>query len=667
MGAICGVFQRGGLMPDPQSVEALDMAMVHRGSDVTGCWRGDGVTLGLRLFHTTPESLHERPLAPQSENGLIIVGDCRIDNRDELYILLGRRVVTPCADSTLVLAAYEEWGTDCLAHLIGDFAFAIFDPGKDALFCARDHFGVKPFCYSLEGERFAFASEARALVASGLVSSEVDEERIADFLLERVDDTAITFYRHLRRLPPAHAMWVQRGRIKIWRYWQLVASDANDGLSDEDAAAHFRRLFEQAVECRLRSVHPVGSELSGGLDSSSVTLVANRLLAAHRMPLHTFSTVFPDVPASDESRWMDMVAQQAEADGRPLRRHLFRGDIAWPFDVLGEMIACLGAPGPIFNLYLAWGMLGMARDVGVRVMLTGIDGDNVVCHGLAILSDLAVAGRWEELESELGAIEPLLESYGGVRPRLVRAYVQPVPQFLWNTGHPLRAWRALRVIHRRYGGSRRAMLADFHGLGRLMNGLSQWKERPDLKAGAVCGNFARSRVFRARAALPPPRWVPGVAADHLRGLNPAMTAADFEQSELVLSTFGIEGRHPFFDRRLVEFCLSLPTRHKIRDGWTRVVLRQAMQGVLPEALRLRPDKSNLEHNFVRSLRLGDEGLAQTLEGLTQVQGRYWDAAALDEALARYRREPRARDGQLLCWAAAFAAWARQSDVEAGGA
>jgi len=663
MGAIYGVFQRGGSAPDRQTIEALDAMMAHRGTDVMGVWHGAGVTLGMRLFHTTPESLLEQP--PVRHRGLIIVGDCRIDNRDELSGLLGGRENAPSADSALVLAAYEKWGADCLAHLIGDFAFTIFDTKNDALFCARDHFGVKPFCYSLDGGRFAFASEARALVASGLVRAEVDEERIADFLMLRLEDKAITFYRHVRRLPQAHAIWVHRGHIRTWRYWQPTTDGPNQGLGDEEVKVRFRELFEQAVRCRLRSIHPVGSYLSGGLDSSSVTLVANRLLAPRQLPLDTFSAVFPDVPTSDESHWMEMVAQQAEADGRPLRRHLFRGDKTGPLDVMDEMVACLGAPSSAVNLYQLWCMLGMARKAGVRVMLTGNDGDTVVSHGIAVLSDLAVAGDWAGMERELRAIETLLEPYGQVRSALLRIHVHPVPQYLWNAGHPIRALKALQVIHRRFGGGRRAMLSLFHGLGWLANGLSTKKRKLNPKTRAVCSRFARSKAFRTRAMLPSPRWTPGVAADHIFGLETGLMAEALENSELMSSAFGIESRHPFFDKRLVEFCLSLPTRHKIRDGWTRIVLRQAMKGVLPEGLRQRPDKSNLEHNFVRSLRPGGKDLAGALAGLTQGQGRYWDATALEEAISRYNREPAARDALLLCLAAGFAAWEQQTGLKAG--
>lgn len=646
MGAIFGVIARDRAAVESTRMAALEHALAHRGSDVAGCWGGEGAWLGLRLFHTTPESLLETPPKPVGERALVIVGDCRIDNRDELYRSLGDRVAIPCADSALVLAAYEYWGGDCVDHLVGDFAFAIFDPAAGQVFCARDHFGAKPFCYTQQDGIFAFASEAKALVESGVAPGDVDEARIADFLLMQLDDKERTFYRDVRRLPPAHAMIVRRDGVEMRRYWTPVADGSGAHLSDEAAAARFRELFEQAVACRVRSVHPVGCFLSGGLDSSAVTVVANRLLAGDALPLDTFSAVFPSVPRSDESAWMALVEQQAEAEGRPLHRHLFFGDRTGPLDVIADITDCLGAPSSAANVYQPWQMLKMARDAGMRVMLTGHDGDTVVSHGFAVLTELAMAGRWQEVDTQLGDIANVLGNYEGVRKSLVRTYLRTVPGHHWRAGHYVRALGAIQQVFRRYGGSRRTILLEMLGRGKSHD-----------KSGWASAAFASSKSFRARQALPRMRMAASAAADHVRGIDSGLMACAFEDLECVSSAFSIEMRHPFFDKRLVEFCLSLPVRQKIRDGWTRVVQREAMRGVLPEALRTRPEKSNLEHNFAVSLKHDESRMSQALAMLgSREGGGYVDAGVLEEALTRYRQTPKARDALLLYLAAGFAAW-----------
>lgn len=654
MGAIFGVLAWDRAAVEPTRIAALEHALAHRGSDVAGCWSGEGASLGIRLFHTTPESLLETPPKAVGGRGLVIAGDCRIDNREELYRSLGDLVAVPCADSALVLAAYERWGGDCVDHLIGDFAFAIFDAGKGELFCARDHFGAKPFCYTRQDGCFAFASEAKALVVAGLAPDEVDEARIADFLLMQLDDKERTFHRHVRRLPPAHVMVVRRDSVEMRRYWRPLADGSGAHLSDDAAAARFRELFEQALACRLRSVHPVGSFLSGGLDSSAVTVVASRLLASSALPLDTFSAVFPEETRSDESAWMALVEHQAQAEGRPLRRHLFLGDRTGPLEVIEEITRCLGAPSSAANLYQPWHMLRMARDAGVRVMLGGHDGDTVVSHGFAVLTELAIAGCWDDADRQLAEIGTLLGNYEGVRKSLARTYLRTVPGHLWRAGHYLRALRALEQVFRRYGGSRKTMLLELLG-----------RETSPRDRGLASASFAGSQVFRAQMALPRMRMGASAAEDHVRGIDSGLMVCAFEDIECVSSAFGIESRHPFFDKRLVEFCLSLPARQKIRDGWTRVVQREAMRGVLPEPLRTRPDKSNLGHNFNASLKHGgarmDEALA-TLAGMAgkDKQGEYVDAAMLKNVLARYRQAPKSNDALLLYLATGFAAWIRPS-------
>lgn len=660
MGAIFGIHDRQGLGAGPEQMAALDAALAHRGNDVAGGWSGQGVSLGLRSFHTTPESLLETPPRPAGERGLVIVGDCRIDNRGELSRSLGDRVDNPCADTALVLAAYERWGADCVDHLVGDFAFAIFDPGNGELFCARDHFGAKPFCYTQQHGRFAFASEAKALVIAGLAPDDVDEARIADFLLMQLNDKELTFYRNVRRLPPAHVMVVRRDGIEIRRYWRPVADGSGAHLTDEEAATRFRELFEQAVECRLRSVHPVGSFLSGGLDSSAVTVVANRLLAGNTLPLQTFSAVFPGVPASDESQWMALVAQQAEAEGRPLHRHLFHADETGPLEVIDQITDCLGAPSSAANVYQPWQMLRMARDAGVRVMLTGHDGDTVVSHGFAVLTELAIAGRWDEVERQLVDAATILGNYEGVRKSLVRTYLRTVPGHLWRAGHRLHALRAVGQFFRRYGGSRRKLVREMLG-----------RDAARVHSGFAAPAFAGSATFRARQAMPALQMGASAAEDHVRGIDSGLMACAFEDIECVSSAFGIESRHPFFDKRLLEFCLSLPVRHKIRDGWTRVIQREAMRGVLPEALRTRPDKSNLEHNFTVSLAHDEARLAGVLEIVENAgagaPGAYMDAGLVARALARYRDTPKANDALLLYLAAGFASWLGRRPAKANGA
>lgn len=633
--------------------------MVHRGTDVAGIWQGQGCGLGLRLRHTTPESLFEKPPAPRAGLDMVIACDARIDNRDELRDRLGL-AVEGLSDSHIVAAAYRAWGHDCATQMVGDFAFAIHDLARDELLCVRDHFGTKPLCYGFHEGRFIFSSEAKSLVQAGLVDPTLDESRIADFLLCNLQDKVATFYRGAKRLPPAHAMLVGRKGVRTWRYWTPEVDAPAVALSDEEAATGFRLRFEEAVRCRLRSAFPVGSFLSGGLDSSSVTLVAARLMAQAGLPLPVFSAVFPSVPGSDESQWMAAVADEAATKGWPLQRHVFPADETGPLEVIDDMSRFLDGPSTAANLYQPWHMLEQARSVGVRVMLTGHDGDTVVCHGFAYLTELAMAERWDDLGRELTALAGGLENYGAAAPALAKMYVRPVPALLWASGHPVRALRAVQQIHRRFHLSRRAMLESFPGIGAWLaraSGRSRTAQARGRASGASPA-FMGTGPFKALASRAAPKTPATVALDHVRGLESGLITAAFEDFEHISSAFGVESRHPFFDRRLVEYCLSLPREHKYRQGWTRVVLRNAMAGILPEAVRLRRDKSNLGHNFIRSLSSGKGRLALALDGSNPTMARYLDVALLREVALSYGRTPSSRDAVSLYLAAGFEAWSR---------
>ncbi len=201
------------------------------------------------------------------------------------------------SDAELVLRAYECWGEDCPNRLLGDFAFAIWDARNQRLFCARDYVGVKPFYYHRSASFFAFGSEIRAVLALDAVPRRLNESRLADFLVEELDreDEESTFYQDVQRLPAGHSLTVSPGRFAVRDYWNLKAPPVLKLGSLREYGEAFREIFVDAVRCRLRSTHPVGSTLSGGIDSSSVVCTIRELLAAElKEPLHTISLVDAD-------------------------------------------------------------------------------------------------------------------------------------------------------------------------------------------------------------------------------------------------------------------------------------------------------------------------------------------------------------------------------------
>ncbi|OLE13334.1 MAG: asparagine synthase (glutamine-hydrolyzing) [Cyanobacteria bacterium 13_1_40CM_2_61_4] len=616
MSGIAGLLRLNGAPASRADVDCMLAPLAHRGPDGAGVQCAAPAGLGHRLLHTTPESLRERQPLASADGSLLLTADARIDNRAELIRALD--LADPAAvitDADLILAAYDRWGEHCPERLLGDFAFAIWDARRQSLFCARDHFGVKPFYYHhAPGRLFALASEIKGLLALAEVPRGLNETRIADYLVPLLEDKAITFYAGVVRLPPAHRMTVSRAGVRLEQYWALDPGREIRLKSDAEYAEAFREIFTEAVRCRLRSASPVGAMLSGGLDSSSIVCLARRLLGEHHVaPLHTFSAVFPDVPQCDERRYIDAVVSEGG-----LEPHYLRGDLLSPLGDLDRVLAHEDEPFYAPNLFLHWELYRAAQAAGVRVLCDGVDGDTTVSHGLARLAELAASGRWPTLAAE---------TFG-----LSRRLHQSPWRLLWRNALrpfvPQRAratWRWLRgrspIINRAF--------ADRTGLARRLH------------------------------ALDPERATPARTArdEHWRRLTSGLVPFALEIADKAAAAFAIEPRYPFFDRRLAQYCLALPSDQKLRSGFTRLVLRHALHGILTDAVRRRGDKSNLAPNFRRALlHFGRATLEEVIGGDGSTIAPYVDLTALRRQYARYAAGG-AADAALPVWTGAtLALW-----------
>src|ERR1700693_1624451 len=283
MSGLAGILTVGGEAAAPASLfpefEQMMASLAHRGGDATATWKGRGALLGALVLHTTPESAGEHQPLEDAESGLVIVWHGRLDNRGDLLSQLASTGEQP-GDAALVLRAFKRWNENSVARLLGDFAFGVWDPGRSTLFAARDVFGVRPFFYSAGPGRIYFASEVQALVRLSGVLAEVDDEIAGEFLLGWTDFPRVnrTFYRQIERLPPAHWLRWSDGRLEIERYWSADPARRVRYQHREDYAEEFGRLFNQAVECRLRSSSGVAIFLSAGLDSGAVCSAAAKLV-----------------------------------------------------------------------------------------------------------------------------------------------------------------------------------------------------------------------------------------------------------------------------------------------------------------------------------------------------------------------------------------------------
>ncbi|MDX8458667.1 lasso peptide isopeptide bond-forming cyclase [Mesorhizobium humile] len=549
-------------------IQEMLSRMRHRARDGSSWWADGSVALGHAWLDTTGEG-GPGPLTTAGGK-LAVTADCRLDNRDELLARLGLRDRS-VADAMLMMRAYLKWGEACPTYLQGDFAFAIWDGERRALFCARDHFGVKPFYYHSSDKRFAFASEISPILALDGVGRRISEHQISGFLAGLPDDPQATPYSEIFRLPARHSLTVTGDHVVLRRYWQIEPSQRP---LRSDAAEEFRHLFSQSVQNRMRGTPAVGAMLSGGLDSSSIACVAGLRNAAERKPrLKTFSLVFEKGSSMDEKPFIDAVLDQRPVDGTLIAV----GNYA-PFAeferILEEQEGTFLAPG----LSLSRNIYRTAGAKGVRVLLDGHGGDEVVSQGHGYLHELANAGKWLDLWRELhGAANTYGDGMLGLYFKFLAIYGP--------------AWRIVR-------------------LRREMNRvLARLQRKPRQAPRAAWGGLVNPELARRtdlperfrRAGHMPPSVRASEALTHRWLLSNGLVPHAFEVLDKAAANFGVEPRYPFWDKPLVEFCLSLPGKEKLQNGFGRHVLRQAMQDILPPTVQWRRDKIDFTANLVKGM------------------------------------------------------------------
>jgi asparagine synthase (glutamine-hydrolysing) len=667
VGAICGLFHLDGRPVRRDLVAAQTEALAHRGPDGRGEWTDGPVGLGYRVLHTTAESRRESQPLARDEGRLVLVADARIDNRRELAAILGISRPDRAGDGEVILRAYERWGTSCAHHLIGDFAFAIWDRQAQAVFCARDAMGVKPFYYHRSDRLFAFASEIKALLCIPGVPRQIDEDAIARYVACLHEDREHTHFSAIARLPAAHTMTVTRGRSIRAEYWRPDAARDVRYSSDNRYVEAFADIFGESVRARLRSEQPVGATLSGGLDSSSIVCMARRLTASETLP--TFSLVFPSLPPDDlelidERRFIESVLRTPG-----LFPHLVRGDLVSPLTELPRVLWHLDEPNIAPNLYLHWALYGAARDNGVRVLLDGFDGDATISHGFGRLNTLLARGDWPTFDHEVRA-------YAGHRGKPAESVLPhfgfPFLSALARGGKP-RAWvRTAREIARRFPVSRRALVTS-HGIAPAFAAALAHVRRAgggrDSSTSVLRPDLARA-IARQLREVDESALASSAAAEremHLGCVSQPLYQHTLEVADKAARAFGVEPRYPFFDRRLIDFCLGLPDEQKFAEGWPRFLFRRAMQDVLPPDIQWRATKGNLAPNFDRRFRAVDRAAVDTVDARSAALRGYVDPAALVAVRRRYFEgtswgHP---DGLLLFRTTVLANWLSPNDVDTG--
>lgn len=444
-------------------------------------------------------------------------------------------------DTEVILAAYQQWGEESLQRFNGMWAFVIWDAAAKTLFASRDRFGEKPLHYiCVPGKMFAFASEMKSLWASGIAGRNVHQDTLELYTqYGSLDAGEQTLYENILRLPQAHALTLtQNGVLRKWRYWDIDPREQIEGKPDAWYSDQFREIFTDSVRIRLRSDVPIGSSLSGGLDSSSIVAVINKLMPSNGVQ-KTFSARFDD-PAADEGRWIDKIVNS----------HRVEGHEVWPtgermFEELEQLFWHQEEPFASSSIYAQWCVMRLAKENHVTVLLDGQGADEMLAGYHTYFDDMS-----DDLLKSLKLLSYFrlnrdCEALHGRTPGSVRRVVRQIL--------PKQVKRPVKQI--------------FNAMRSVRN----------IDPGYPTYPIEFKNVSGLRKIL----WWNTTR----HGLNQLLRYAD--RNSMAHSR---EVRMPFLDHRLAEFVFTLPESWLHRHGWTKWILRVALRGILPEPIAQRVDK-----------------------------------------------------------------------------
>ncbi|MEM2929172.1 MAG: asparagine synthase (glutamine-hydrolyzing) [Nitrososphaerota archaeon] len=445
-------------------------------------------------------------------------------------------------DTEVIIHAYEEWGADCLNHFNGMWAFALWDKRKKRIFCSRDRFGIKPFYYYYDGKTFVFASEIKAILQDPAIRRIPNDKRIYDYLgYGYLDHTEETFFKNINQLRGSNYLTLDiKGtdlNLKINQYWDIKPIELRGVESFEK---RFLELFKDSINLHLRSDVPIGTCLSGGLDSSSIVCVTQEYLNSN---IHkTFSSCFED-QRYDEREYIQKVIETNH-----IEPHFVFPNPKKLFEEINELIWYQEEPFGSTSIYAQWNVFKLAKEKGIKVVLDGQGADELL------------AGYHPFLGFYLSELINEFHFYDFIKEyKLIRSIYKY--SHFWFIGHllisllplPLSAFIKKQILFKK----------------------NNWLKRNN--------NFIYKTEFKNKFK----NILHNQLYNYLMIFSlPALLHYEDRNS----MAHSIEARVPFLDYRLVELIFSLPIKEIINNGFTKYILRKAMQGILPESIRMRRDK-----------------------------------------------------------------------------
>ncbi|HEY9190727.1 MAG TPA: asparagine synthase-related protein [Sulfurovum sp.] len=576
MSGFFGIYNRNGKPVDKKIVTTMLDAMSYWNPDEHDTWTDGPVALGHTMLWNTPESKFEH--LPLQNGAYILTMDARIDNRDELVdkLELPGRPLEEIGDSEFILAAYKKWGEDCPKYLLGDFAFAIWDEKKQQMFCARDHIGIKPFYYYLDDEKFIFSNSLSTVTTHQDILKKLDDTSLALFLTPKgFVDNKSTFFKEVKKVPAASTLVITSENISEAIYWDVKDIRPLYYNSVEQYTEHFRMLFEKAVESRLRTLYPVASHLSGGLDSSSIAVLAARKLKKSSLSLHTFNWAQkPHENADPKHHEWYFSERIAKTEG--IKYHRVDLSPSYLSQLYSQVNLLNNDKGFFWEEYL---IRDQAHSLNIRTILSGWGGDQLVSYdGYAYYSGLFRKGHF------MSAIYAIYEEYHG------------------------KSFRILRTIRR----TMRELMYPI--LYKYMDGYYKHRKNaydPYLYCQDQFEKYAKTVTNKGS------KFIPGVHEEQKYLLNEGAIQQRIESWSAAGYDKKVEYTYPLLDKRIIEFSLAIPEElYNKKNGYNRYFFREAISHLIDDDIVWAPKSPDLQASYKR-LELYDESLKIWLETYTQ--------------------------------------------------
>jgi len=586
MSAIAGVWNFDDKPDAAARCGRMLAAQAIYGPHAVAQWSDGPFALGRCLFRLVPEDAHDRQPLIGFGGRAVLVADVRLDNRDELIAALAIPLDRACqlCDAAILLAACERWQDDVVDHLVGDYAFALWDQGRRSLTLARDFLGQRPLYYHCGKNFFAFASMPKGLHALAEIPYAADEERAAEFLLLLPPAGTQTFFKHIERVEPGHIVTVTSGGITSRCYWQPSRRTITLANADEYAEAA-RHHLDQATRARLRGANGiVGAHLSAGFDSGAVAATAARLLAPSGGQVVAFTSVPPpgygQTPGGRLSDEGPLAAATAAMHAN-IEHILVRSGERTPLAQLDRYFFLFEAPMlNLCNMVWLTAINDAARERKLTILLNGACGNLTLSYaGFELLPQLLRKGRLLAVVRQTAAM--VANGYGRWRGNLFQAVAPFLPFPLWQLFQNRRGIDIDRTPHSAIRPER-AMVA--RSLERTRGG------------GA-------SRLYRQKADSV------GLRVRVLHDPN----LGNFQKG--LLAGWGLDQRDPTADRRLVEFCLCVPLEQYLAAGEPRALAKRALADRLPRAVLEQRARADQAADWHERLTAGRSEIANEIDRL----------------------------------------------------